>query len=236
MLESPLTRIVACFLAGILLVFGIAAIGSLTLLTKLIVLLVFVSIVGIWYLSLSHPSQPQASQAGAATVPLTRYDAPTLVRRGWVAWERGDDLAAIAAFDQALQLNPDLVAAYLGRSKVYFQLANLPAAIADCQQAIQRPINQPLGFYQRGNFRYDLGDREGAKADFEQAIALEAEHSESVTCETARDYYLRGLARYRLDDPTGAIADLVLAAQLSEATPDHRVHQQVMDLIQEIQP
>ncbi|HEY9615282.1 MAG TPA: tetratricopeptide repeat protein [Microcoleaceae cyanobacterium] len=236
MLESPLTRIVACFLIGILLVFGIAAIGSLTPAMKLLVVLGILGAISVWFLSRRQQPEPQASSSPAATVTLTRYDAPTFVRRGWIAWERGDDQAAIAAFEQAIQLNPGLAVAYIGRSRGYLQQGNMLAANTDCQQAIQLPISEPIAFYQRGNLRYDLGDIEGAKVDFEQAIVGEAASPDRVILETATDYYMRGLARYRLDQREGAIANLELATQLSQSTPQHRVHQQVMDLIQKIQP
>lgn len=236
MLASPLTRIVACFLIGILLVFGIAAIGSLTLIMKLVLLLAMITGVGIWYVSLSHQPVSQISPSPVSTVALTRYDAPAFIRRGWVAWERGDDQAAIAAFEQAIQLNPDLAVAYIGRSRSHFQLGEISVAMADCQQAIQMSLNQPISFYQRGNLRYDLGDPTGAQADFARAIALEADSPESVGLATATDYYMRGVARYRSQDRAGAIADLEVAAQLSESMPEPRVHQQIMDLIREIQP
>ncbi|MBL1173924.1 tetratricopeptide repeat protein [Pantanalinema sp. GBBB05] len=236
MLESPLTQIVACFLIGILLVFGIAAIGSLTLIMKLVLLLAIIAGMGIWYISLGHQPESQTPPSPVSTVALTRYDAPAFIRRGWVAWERGDDQAAIAAFEQAIQLNPDLAGAYIGRGRGYFQLGEQSVALADCQQAMQLPLTQPIAFYQRGNLRYDLGDPTGAKADFTHAIVLEADSPESVGLATATDYYMRGVARYRLEDWAGAIADLEMAAQLSEATPEPRVHQHTMDLIREIQP
>ncbi|MGI0489191.1 tetratricopeptide repeat protein [Pantanalinema rosaneae CENA516] len=236
MLASPLTRIVTCFLIGILLVFGIAAIGSLSWSVKLILLVGLLAACVLWYLNAQRQPEPQSGQAQVASVPLTRYDAPVFVRRGWVLWERGDDQAAIAAFEQAIQLNPDLATAYLGRGWEYILLGERSAAIADCQRAMQLPIQEPMAFYQRGHLRYDLGDVAGAQADFAQSIALETENPDRVIGETATDYYLRGLAHYRLDDRAVALVDLEVAARLSESTPESRVHRQVMDLIQQIQP
>lgn len=73
------------------------------------------------------------------------------------------------------------------------------------QQLIQRFDNPTLdaadevAYWNRAVTRYDLGDKEGAMADFSQVLTNNPQHSIA--------YNYRGLVRYDLGDREGAIAD-----------------------------
>ena len=69
-----------------------------------------------------------------------------------------------------------------------------------------------LAYFNRGNARNELGDKEGAIADYTQAIQLNPDD--------AGAYYDRGIARNDLGDKEGASADYTQAIQLNPGYAD----------------
>jgi tetratricopeptide (TPR) repeat protein len=67
----------------------------------------------------------------------------------------------------------------------------------------------------RGNAKAALGDRQGAIADFNQAIRLDPNN--------AFAYTNRGIAKYELGDNQGAITDYQRAIELARAQGNQRV-------------
>lgn len=84
------------------------------------------------------------------------------------------------------------------------------------QQLVERfdnPLleaNDAEAYFKRALTRYDLGDRQGAIADYTEAIRITSKDAASSS-EVA--YNNRGLARYDLGDKRGAIGDFDLAVQ-----------------------
>lgn len=81
------------------------------------------------------------------------------------------------------------------------------------QQLIHRfdhPVLHPqdgVGYWNRAVTRYDLGDKEGALADFNQVLAI---HPQDVVA-----YNYRGLVRFDLGDKEGAVVDFSHALDLN---------------------
>ncbi|HEY4986872.1 MAG TPA: DnaJ domain-containing protein [Bradyrhizobium sp.] len=82
---------------------------------------------------------PPADAEGTSTPAVTpRSEAATSEAsraRGIAAYRNGDLDGAIAALDQAIQLNPNYAAAYIDRGIVFYRLRKLDRAFADIEKA-----------------------------------------------------------------------------------------------------
>ncbi|MDX2212921.1 MAG: tetratricopeptide repeat protein [Oculatellaceae cyanobacterium bins.114] len=107
-----------------------------------------------------------------------------------------DQAFAIMAIDEALVSTNSLPEMEL---KLWTDDADV---IQQCMAQFDHPVpnlNDITAYWNQAVTRYDLGDREGAIADFSQVL--------SINPDDAIAYNYRGLARYDNGDPAGAIAD-----------------------------
>jgi tetratricopeptide (TPR) repeat protein len=139
----------------------------------------------------------------------SRSDRDRLLEVGRGERERGNSLAALAAFEEASVLDPGHRGAQLERIRELRTLGRLDEA-----EAIDNVIleNEPHHFgalIERGLNRRRRGDHSGAAAAFEAAAGIEPNHA-GVKLERARD--LRVLDRL---DEAEALVDAVISAQAS---------------------
>ena len=154
----------------------------------------------------------------------------------------GDNVPAIESYEQALVLNPNHLPANQGLAQVKtggdeVLLSQLDQLIADSAASAQT-------YKQRGFYRMNHADEEGAVADFSQAIVLDSLDSESffyrgkirskqknwtqaeldysaallLEPENAEYYLARGQARYQSGKPEAALADFTLTVTTD---PEH---------------
>ena len=97
--------------------------------------------------------------------------------------------AAIADYDEAIRLKPDLAEAYTSRGTAKNKLDHNEAAIADYDEAIRLKPDLAEAYFNRGNTKGKLGRIDEARQDFEKA---------------------RDLARKAGDDSLVALAEQVL--------------------------
>ena len=86
--------------------------------------------------------------------------------------ELGKPEDAIAAYDQALRLEPDKVAAYNNRGLVKNLLGRHEAAIADYDEAIRLKPDYEKAYLNRGMVKISLSRIDEARQDFEKARDL----------------------------------------------------------------
>lgn len=131
--------------------------------------------------------------------------------------DRPADLdAAIAAYTEALTLQPTLISARVNRANAYLHRAgptDLEAALADLSAVIAAWPEDAAAYVNRGAIYLRLkraGDLTAALADLDRGVALAPEMVEAR--------FNRGLARIRANDAAGWQADLTEALKLA---PDH---------------
>ncbi|OCR00318.1 hypothetical protein BCD67_25295 [Oscillatoriales cyanobacterium USR001] len=124
---------------------------------------------------------------------------------------QGDFQGAIAAYDQAIQLNPNYGAAYLNRAETLLNSGDSKGALEDLNQALRISPNNVEALLIRGSARHELGDYQGATDDWNQVVRINPRY--------ATDYSTRGRARASLEDYRGAIEDFNQALKIAPNTP-----------------
>ena len=114
-------------------------------------------------------------------------------------YQQGDAQGAIAAYKQAIALNPNYAAAYNNRGFLRNEQGDKQGALADFNQAISLDPKFAPAYNNRGGLRDDLGDKQGALTDYNQAIILDPKF--------ANPYNNRGALRNAQGDKQGALAD-----------------------------
>ncbi len=96
--------------------------------------------------------------------------------RGMTYERKGDLVAALADYNQAIKLGPNDAQVgpdwRLSRAGVYRAQGQHDQALADCAAILALAPNDPRGFYCRGMSEAALGQTDQARADLKQAVAL----------------------------------------------------------------
>ncbi len=133
-------------------------------------------------------------------------DATIFFYRGNAKDDLKDYQAAIADFDEAIKLNPELAEAFNNRGPAKFKLGNHLGALADFDRAIALNPDYAEALNNRSAVKVILGDYQGALEDSNKAIQLNADH--------AGAFVNRGKSKGMLEDFEGAIADFDEALRL----------------------
>lgn len=86
--------------------------------------------------------------------------------------KRKDYAGAIADFSQAIELDPEYVEAFYGRSLGYYRQRNSTQAIEDLTQAIKLNPEYAQAYVQRGVVKANFRDTPGSLNDYRQALVL----------------------------------------------------------------
>lgn len=151
-------------------------------------------------------SRGRATSAPAAISTATHGPAAAALTRGDAAFEQGDNAAAIAAYSDAIALNPNLAEAYNNRGLAYYRLNNAAAALADYNRALRLRPDYAYALTNRAIVVYDTGDFAAVIADTSRAIELDPQDDSA--------YVFRGNAYLRVGDYARALADMLKANSL----------------------
>lgn len=147
-----------------------------------------------------HPALSTLSTHALLIIP---YSEDHYLNLGRELHDKGNYQGAIAAYDQAIQLNPYNDNAYDDRAQSRAQIGDLSAAIADYDRAIDlNPEGSSNALIERGYLRLELKDWQGANADFTRLIEQDSYFGADVI-----GYGNRCIARAALGDLAGATAD-----------------------------
>lgn len=152
--------------------------------------------------------------------------AETHLRRGYAKYRADQYQDAIADYDAAIDLKPDLAAAYYLRGTAKRSLGDYKAAIEDYDTAIDLKDNFALAYYFRGTIRSDLSEHFIAIQDYNKAIDANPDY--------AFAYLRRGIANYLLDRSWAAKKDWETALELAEQTGNKRLKTQTEKLLKRL--
>lgn len=143
---------------------------------------------------------------------VSQVKADDYLKQGITLHNQGDYQGAIAAYNQAIEVEPNNANAYISRGNTRRKLGDYQKAIADYDWSIQINPYRANTFYNRGIVRAESGDYQGAITDFDRAIEIKSNYASA--------YVNRGMIRYELEDFQGAIADYNRAIDIDDKEAD----------------
>jgi tetratricopeptide (TPR) repeat protein len=135
--------------------------------------------------------------------------------QGMALYEKGAWAAAVAAFDEAIKIDPLSESAYTNRGAARLHLGDAHGAVEDFTRALElKPSHPDVLFFNRGNAHALAGNTVGAISDFTRAVEIRPDF--------ARAFFNRGLVRARTGDLEGARVDWRQAIAIE---PDVRIRE-----------
>lgn len=128
--------------------------------------------------------------------------------RGGAMYYKGDPLAAIADYDEAIKLDPAFARAFNNRCWARAVVGRVAEAVADCDESLRLAPNVANTLENRGFAWLKMGQYDRAIADYDAGLRLNPDNK--------ADYlYGRGLAKLKKGDASGA-ADVAAAKALHD--------------------
>src|SRR5215510_11792957 len=103
------------------------------------------------------------------------------LKRGLILGRRGEFDRAIAEFDKAIEINPQLADAWCNRGLAYHLKGDIEQATAELDRAIKLDPHHIVANYSRGVLLQSRGEADKAMADFNRAIELNHRFAEAYT-------------------------------------------------------
>jgi tetratricopeptide (TPR) repeat protein len=126
--------------------------------------------------SLAGGTAPLAGpMASAAQVPKAQT-ANDFFKQGWAKMHQSDWHGAVAAFDQAIKLDPKRVDAYMERGASKLMLGDQSGGMADYDQAVKIDPKNTETYLKLGE-ALSMKDPKGAIAEYQQVIALDPKNT-----------------------------------------------------------
>lgn len=162
------------------------------------------------YLKQEPKSRRSAASPARTTKPTTtsrpQQNAQAYLRSGEARRKQGNHDEAIAAYTEAIRLDPALIVAYNNRGLARREKGDKDGAIADYTEAIRLNPAFAVAYTNRGYMFQEKGNLDEAIADYTEAIRLDPTDK--------WPYNRRGYARLVQGDHEGAIADGTEAIRL----------------------
>ena len=184
--------------------------------------------------------------------PVSVEAAKAFASIGAMNVKRGLHHGATYMYNQAIQIKPDYVDAYIGRGKVQYKhgqwlhelgehvpkmrrdaLDKYAAAIADFETAIQLELDSSKAYIGRGTVKLELDQYLEAIADFDKAIQFEP-----YSTETVEAYIGRGIAKYKqgqtFSETLEARLDFVDALSIAKRTGNVELKNEIESLLRKL--
>jgi len=154
--------------------------------------------------------QPPSEQFSGPELPMApprpAIDARFYFESGVTSLARRDYIKAAIEFTEAIRLDRNFAAAYLGRGNAYSNQGNFDEAIRDYCDAIRIEPNYAIAYYNRGAVYHRKGKFNKALSDYSEAIRLDQNYSPA--------YNNRGVVYGHKGNYNRAISDFTEAIQL----------------------
>lgn len=155
-------------------------------------------------------------------------DAESKYNSGTEKFNAKDIEGALADFNEAIRLDPNLALAYLNRGAVYISKGAFDAGIADETKALElklpRVEDTASAHTNRAVAYASREDYDKAIADANEAIKLKADY--------AKAYFARGGSYANKGDKEAAIADFNKVLELSKDSEEGKAAQQFLTQLQ----
>jgi tetratricopeptide (TPR) repeat protein len=159
-------------------------------------------------------------------------EAETKYNSGTEKFNNKDMDGALADFNEAIRLDPNLALAYMNRGAIYASKNEFDKAIEDETKAIELKLakteDQSTAYSNRAAAYAGKGDFDKALADADEAIKIKPDSSKA--------YFIRGATRASKGDNEGAIADFQKVVELSKDSAEGQAAQQYLDQLQQPTP
>lgn len=176
--------------------------------------------------------KPQSSLAGILftmfVIPVigitgSMRAAEAAVQQGVQHIQAGQYMAAVQAFDRALQQAPSHYDALMGKGRAFLLQGSAQPALVTCDAAIRQRSDMAEAYACRGSAYAGLGQLKAAMGDWEESLRLDPNQKQLLQ-ERANIYFAAGqlkeaveeLKRYAALDKTDAKARLQLATALRD--------------------
>jgi tetratricopeptide (TPR) repeat protein len=172
-------------------------------------------------------------------------DPHTLLSRGREQLARGELVAALATFDDAVQHDPGCAEAHAGRGDALFRLDRFEESVEAFTAALRHRPECPALLRGRGKAHFENNDNEAAILDLDEALRLRPDDAEAACFLAASfhgegdddlaydyleealrldprlpaSYFFRGRVRANFGDEDGALADYTTAIHLDPNCP-----------------
>jgi len=132
------------------------------------------------------------AQAQASQAPATQTQAQTPAQQAFAeaneAYDKRENDKALAAYEHAIQLEPNNSDFHVGRAKALARLARHADAVEECSAALRLKPDSPITLRDRGHYYINLHRVKDAIPDLQRAEKLDKKDREI--------YYHLGLAYY----------------------------------------
>lgn len=130
--------------------------------------------------------------------PVMVHRAALLSNRGIIEARLGDNPGALADYNAAIALNPELGDAYVSRAGVLLMLKRYDEAVSDANRAMQLGTsNMAAAYYSRGAAEDERGQYDAAYRDYKQAVSLKPDYTPAVM----------QLSRFKVKNPARTAAN-----------------------------
>lgn len=146
------------------------------------------------------------ASAGMSCMTEAMQQSNRHVRTGEIQANRGNDAAAMAEFQKAIELDPDNATAYNDRGSMRNRVGDLDGALADFDQTLRLDPGHAMAMLNRGLALWDKGSLDQGIA----AISGSIERNPRI----AQAWLIRGIAFYCKRDWAAALSDFKKADEV----------------------